>query len=93
MKKTLLLLFTILFTLNSFSQSNAQELTDKQKESLRKKHNNGLVFSSSKKKSTTQLKTSNATEQNPDEVTSVKVKYYYGKEDSLYKDFEYTKPD
>lgn len=93
MKKIVFILLFISFSLFSYSQ-NPKELSEEQKDELRKSHNSALVFSSSKKetKFKTELKSTNSTEES-DESVKTKVKYYYGKEDSLYKEFEYIKPN
>ncbi len=101
MKKILLLLLFICFVFNGFSQMKSlkiekqeHELSEEQKEELRKKYNKDFIFADTKKKKATELKTTNSSEENSvNQDSKIKVKYYYGKKDSLYKKFEYTKPD
>lgn len=74
-----------------YSQENKNELTEAQKEELRKNHTNGLQFSSSKSSNAKQLKITSTTEQEDIKVTN--VKYYNGTQDTLYREYKYTKPE
>ncbi len=88
--KQLLLSITFLFIFSiSYSQERAKQLTDVEKDVLRKNHKTGLTFKSKSETNTSTLKTSNSTEQDVNAVKTIKVKHYYGKQDSLFKEFEY----
>lgn len=90
MKKLPLSFLFLSFIMLSFSQN--KELTDLEKDELRKNHNSSFTFSKTKTSNNTSLSTSNTKEESDKDVVT-KVKYYYGKEDSLYKEFEYIKRD
>ena len=96
MKKIILIVVFALGVLVSFSQETKKVLTEQEKEELRK-NKTELVFSNNKKNANTktyELNTSNTNEESDGNVkVTTKVKYYYGKQDSLYKSFEYTKRD
>lgn len=89
MKRLFFTLFIILFSSAAYSQDNSKELTDEQKEELRKNHNPSLNFSSKTKTNSNNINITSTKEQSEKEVKTTVVQYYYGKEDSLYKEFEY----
>ena len=75
----------------SSSQQTTKKLTEEEKIELRKK--NGKSYYSTKKvKQNKQLTFTNTTIQKLDVPTTIKVKYYYGKTDTVYKELTYTKP-
>lgn len=93
MKKTILSIVLLSFVFTCFSQEKPKQLTDAQKDELRKKHNSGLNFSTKNKSNNSSINFTSSKEQSESNLkTTTKVKYYYGKEDSLYKEFEYKKP-
>ena len=91
MKKIIIPFVFICFSSALYSQEIKTELTEEQKQELRKNHNNGLQFTGSKSSTAKQLKTSNTSEEKDIKVTN--VKYYHGTEDSTYKQFKYIKPE
>jgi len=89
MKKTLFFTFFILVAFASYSQEQKKELSEAEKQQLRNQHEIDLNFSSQKKTRISTLETTNTSEEKDNTSTKTSVKYYYGKEDSLYKEFEY----
>ncbi|MGB1315001.1 MAG: hypothetical protein ACPG4Y_03220 [Chitinophagales bacterium] len=87
--------FLCCFTL-VFSQETKQ-LSEEEKQSLRDNHKPGLSFKKDKTKTSGStsgtLNFTNSSEEKEEDVKiKTHVKYYHGTNDTLYKDFKYTKP-
>lgn len=89
MKKLSLTFLCIATAMLGFSQENSRQLTDAQKAELRQNHNAGLNYSSKGKTSNGNVNFTSSTEQSKKDVQTTTVQYYYGKQDSVFKQFEY----
>lgn len=89
MKNPLITLSIILLTSTAYSQENGKSLTDAQKDALKKNHNSSLSFTTKNSTSKNNLNFTSSSEQNENDVKTTVVQYYYGKEDSVYRKFEY----
>lgn len=91
MKKIVIPFLFFCFSGTLYSQEKAAELTEEQKEALRKNYNSGLQFSTKKETVTKSIEVTNTEEEQEKKVT--KVSYYYGTQDTTYKEFQYIKPE
>ena len=92
MKKILLPISFFCISTAVFSQENKNDLTEAQKEELRKNHNSTIQFSSSNNKASgNTLNFTSSKEESNQKIT--KVIYYNGTQDSTYKEFKYIKPE
>lgn len=91
MQKLLITLSLVLISAYVYSQEKNPELIDSQKGELVKIHNNSIGFSTNNSSKQQQLSFTNSSIQNESDVKSITVKYYYGKEDTLFKEFVYKK--
>jgi hypothetical protein len=88
--KKIILSFVSIFTISiAFSQEKPKELTEAEKEELRKNHTSTFTFSNSKPNNSQSLEVTGTSEEKAEKTT--KVIYYHGTQDSTYKEFEYIK--
>ena len=92
MNKIIITLSFLLLSTFAYSQEKKPELTENQKAELRKNHNNSLNFSTKSKSNNGNVSFTSSEEESDKNVKeTTTVKYYYGKEDSLFKEFKYEK--
>lgn len=85
------ILFMFAFT-SVFSQEAYKELTPEEKDALRQRHNATLQFTNSTTGNANKTVLQTKTTEEPHSKI-VKVSYYHGTQDSLYKEFKYKKPE
>jgi len=92
MKKIFLSLVFLIIVQINFSQESKKRLTEAEKMELRKK--NGKIYYSNSRSTNIhkQITFTSSTEQSESDVKKINVNYYYGKEDTLYKQVSYMKP-